>query len=343
MVKLSEIDKFLCYSVQCNGYDISQELNLKMESGIIRILRNNFSRFWNLLSKEQRMKYIKLSVEKEELYNTMEKIIRYSCEVSRKDFNLYFMNFDLLREEYDIYSAESLNYDYDDVDEYNDIKHNILKFWISLTIEKKKKLISIINKYWETNKHKEFIKTEYIEKYNDDERFDCRNQGLKNIDLLCHENMKLINCCNNEIIKLDDLPVGLKALYCEYNKLTSLNNLPRELITLSCRGNNINELLYLPLSLMWLDCSENKINQIEIPAYLEEFYCEDGEINIELFPNMLKEVDINNTYGNIKCKFPYGLEIIESEDIYGVKYINIPKSIKKINNDKINYRITIHS
>lgn len=60
MVKLSEIDKFLCYSVQCDGYDISQELNFKMKSGIIKIMRNNFSRFWNLLSKEQRMKYIKL-------------------------------------------------------------------------------------------------------------------------------------------------------------------------------------------------------------------------------------------------------------------------------------------
>ena len=62
MVKLSEIEKFLCYSIQCNGYYISQELNLKMDSGIIKVLRNNFSRFWNLLSKEQRMKYIKLSV-----------------------------------------------------------------------------------------------------------------------------------------------------------------------------------------------------------------------------------------------------------------------------------------
>lgn len=34
MVKLSEIDKFLCYSVQCDGYDISQELNLERDTYI---------------------------------------------------------------------------------------------------------------------------------------------------------------------------------------------------------------------------------------------------------------------------------------------------------------------
>lgn len=60
MVKLSEIENFLCYSVQCNGYDLSHELNLKRDNYILKIMRNNFSRFWNLLSKEQRIKYVKL-------------------------------------------------------------------------------------------------------------------------------------------------------------------------------------------------------------------------------------------------------------------------------------------
>lgn len=46
-------------------------------------MRNNFSRFWNLLSKEQRMKYIKLSVEKEELYNTMEKINEKKIDIKQ--------------------------------------------------------------------------------------------------------------------------------------------------------------------------------------------------------------------------------------------------------------------
>lgn len=340
MVKLSEIEKFLSYSVQCNGYDISQELNLKRKSYILKIMRNNFSRFWNLLSKEQRIKYIKLSVDKEELYDTMEKIIRYSCEVSRKDFNLYFKDFDLLREEFDVYSAESLSYDYDDIDEYNDMKHNILKFWISLTTKKKKKLIEIVNKYWKNNKYKEFIKIEYVkkkyDKYNETEYLRCEDKGLKNIDLMCHENMKIIICNNNKITKLDDLPIGLEELYCEYNKLKSLNNLPKGLKILCCRYNDINELLHLPLSLIHLDCSENKINQIEIPAYLEEFYCEDGEINIELFPNMLNDIYLNYTKGNIKWKLPYGLKKIVFDKNFGCeKYINVPRSVKKINDKEL--------
>jgi hypothetical protein len=147
--------------------------------------------------------------------------------------------------------------------------------------------------------------------------------------------MKIINCNNNKIMKLDDLPVGLEELYCEYNKLKSLNNLPRGLIKLSCRGNDINELLYLPLSLIWLDCSENKINQIEIPPYLEKFYCEDGNINIELFPNMLIEVYIHETYGNIKWKLPYGVkEIVFDKNFGSEKYMNIPTSVEKVNDKK---------
>lgn len=337
MVIISEIDKFLLYSVQCDGYDISQELKLKRESCILKIMRNNFSKFWNLLSKEQRMKYIKLSVEKEELYEYMEKIIRYSCEVSKKDFNL-------LREEFAVYSAESLSYDMDDmddIDEYNDMKHNILKFWISLSTEKKNKFILIINKYWINNKYKEFIKIEYIQKKidnrNKNEYLHCPNQELKNIDLLCDENMKIINCNGNKITKLDDLPIGLKELYCECNEIKSLNNLPKGLKILCCGYNDINELLHLPLSLIHLDCSENRINQIEIPAYLEEFYCLDGNLNIKLFPNMLNKINLNNTIGNIICKLPYGLkEITFDKDLEREKYINIPRSVKIINSKELN-------
>lgn len=343
MVELSEIDKFLCYSIQSNGNNVLHELNLDADSNILKIMRNNFSRFWNLLSKEQRKQYIKLSVEKEELYDIMEKIIRYSCEVSRNNFMKDFMNLDLLRD-VDLYGIKFINCSSDDVDVYNDLKHNILKFWMSLTKEKKEKIILIINKYWQMNKHKEFIKIPYVDKCNNYkcfncECFDCDNQGLKNIDLLYDDDVELINCSGNNITKLDDLPVGLKVLYCEYNKLTSLNNLPPELKILNCRGNNINELLHLPLSLIWLDCGDcgdAGINQIEIPAYLEVFHCEDAVINLELFPNMLNEIHLGNTEGDIKWKLPYGLEKITlANKLCYEKYINIPKSVKFFNNEKL--------
>jgi hypothetical protein len=111
---------------------------------------------------------------------------------------------------------------------------------------------------------------------------------------------------------------------------------PKGLKILCCRYNDINELLHLPLSLIHLDCSENKINQIEIPAYLEDFYCEDGEINIELFPNMLNEIYLKYTKGNIKWKLPYGLkEIVFDENLGCEKYINVPKSVKIINDKEL--------
>lgn len=64
MVKLSEIDKFFLYSIQSKKDVIINELQLSEEDGILKIMCNNFSRFWNMLSEEQRIKYVKLAVDK---------------------------------------------------------------------------------------------------------------------------------------------------------------------------------------------------------------------------------------------------------------------------------------
>ena len=47
---------------------------------------NNLSRFLNLLTKEQKIKYTILATWKEELYFPIEEIIRYSCVVSNNEY-----------------------------------------------------------------------------------------------------------------------------------------------------------------------------------------------------------------------------------------------------------------
>lgn len=49
--EILKINKFLLYSIQSKGNTIIKELKLDEQSGILKIMRNNFSRFWNLLSK----------------------------------------------------------------------------------------------------------------------------------------------------------------------------------------------------------------------------------------------------------------------------------------------------
>lgn len=275
-------------------------------------------------------------MEKEELYECMEKIIRYSCEVSRKDFNLYFMNFDLLREEFDVYSAESLSHDYDDVDEYNDMKHNILKFWISLTTKKKKKLIEIINKYWENNNYKEFIKIEYVrkkyDKYNETEYLKCEDKGLKNIDLLCHENMKLIICNNNKITKLDDLPIGLEELYCEYNEIKSFNNLPKGLKILCCRYNDINEIEIKKVStkIKISNIVKFKLNEKEVTESVSEINGTMIPMYYELITkNKIHVLDILKELTKIEKKeeniFGMDIEFVKNIDVNNLKINDVLK------------------
>ena len=56
-------------------------------------------------------------------------------------------------------------------------------------------------------------------------------------DLTKYINLKVLNCSNNELTELPNLPNTLIELICSNNKLTELTNLPNTLIKLNC-GNN---------------------------------------------------------------------------------------------------------
>ena len=424
MVKLYEIDKILLYSIQSKKNDIVNGLKLCEENGILKILRNNFSRFWNLITKEQRIKYLKLSIQKEELYESVEKIIRYTDEVSRELFLEKFMGIKLFE---DKYSAYNILTETDDDDKFDNMKHNILRFWMSLDVEEKRKFVYVINNYWEKNKYEEYFYEESykfsedindydIDKYETNKMLFCIEEELESIDLLHTEDMLYINCSYNKIKKLDDLPRHLKTLvcdnnnltmlnnlppkikyldcssndiieilnvpseliflkcssnkitlleklpntlltlFCDYNKITSLENLPNSLellvcddnkITLlenlplglkylSCGKNKINSLNNLPKKLSYLQCSYNRIENIELPVYLQEFISVGSNLELDLFPNMLNHVKLNDVDGYVKWKLPYGIEKISTDNEYNFyETMSIPKSVKILNDKEI--------
>ncbi len=61
MDRLFEIDNVLLYSYQSDDINIIEKINL--DENKIKIMRNNFSRFWNIITKEQRKQYIILSLQ----------------------------------------------------------------------------------------------------------------------------------------------------------------------------------------------------------------------------------------------------------------------------------------
>ena len=85
---------------------------------------------------------------------------------------------------------------------------------------------------------------------------------------------KTLNCANNKLSELPELPKILEYLYCDNNKLTKLPELPKTLKYLYCSDNNLTELPELPQTLKYLDCDNNKLTELpELPKTLEYLYC----------------------------------------------------------------------
>ena len=84
--------------------------------------------------------------------------------------------------------------------------------------------------------------------------------------------LELLDCFDNRLISLPELPEGLGWLDCTNNQLTSLE-LPAGLLSLDCSQNLLTSLGPLPGRLWWLDCSHNQLTSLEsLPEGLEHLY-----------------------------------------------------------------------
>ena len=105
-----------------------------------------------------------------------------------------------------------------------------------------------------------------------------------------------IDCSNNRLLVLPQLPNSLQILYCSYNQLTILPQLPNSLQTLNCTNNQLTTLPQLPNSLQYLYCEYNQLTTLpQLPNSLIYFNC----IN-NLFK--FKYTRSNYKYNNIKNK-----------------------------------------
>ena len=87
------------------------------------------------------------------------------------------------------------------------------------------------------------------------------DQGLVNLpdDIDKYTNIKILNCRNNNITSLDNLPPTLQWLFCSNNEITNLDNLPPTLQRLFCNENQITNLDNIPPTLQMLECDKNPL------------------------------------------------------------------------------------
>lgn len=152
------------------------------------------------------------------------------------------------------------------------------------------------------------------------------------LDLENYYKLEILDCSDNNLTEIINIPDTLEELYCQYNKLIKLDNLPSSLCTLNCSNNSIYQLDNLSDNLCTLNCSNNSIYQLDnLPNSLCTLNCSNNKI-----------CQLDNLHPqNLTCvKFLVLLcwsnGLIElSCDKNNIGYLNvIPKSVKKLNCSK---------
>ena len=139
--------------------------------------------------------------------------------------------------------------------------------------------------------------------YSNITELDLSNKGLTKLpDLSLYTNLKNLNCSQNQITSMDNLPQAITKLECYNNQITSLDNLPQTITTLCCSNNKLTSLDNLPLTLTELYCFNNQITSLDnLPLTLTELYCSGNPLKYDFTPtleNIRKHTQ--NTYIKIK-------------------------------------------
>jgi Leucine-rich repeat (LRR) protein len=133
---------------------------------------------------------------------------------------------------------------------------------------------------------------------------DVSSRGISNLSgIEVFVNDTLLNCSNNQLTSLPNLPLPLTYLYCLENQLTSLPNLPQSLIYINCNDNVLTSLPILPTTLTILICSNNQISSLPtFPQSLINVNCSFNLLNA--LPTLLPSLTTFDCSGNQITSLP---------------------------------------
>ena len=186
--------------------------------------------------------------------------------------------------------------------------------------------------------NKELLK---LLKYNNIEKLNNKYKYVIEIDE--------IDCSNNEITEIINIPYTLKYLNCSYNKITSLLNLPDYMTGLNCKKNPLKELYYpfyikpikYPSKLIYLKFG-NKFNQPidNLPNSLTHLtFGDDFNQPIDNLPNSLTHLTFDSAGTDYYCgsnshsfnqsvdSLPSSLTHLTFNDFFDNYVDNLPNSL----------------
>jgi len=163
----------------------------------------------------------------------------------------------------------------------------------------------------------------YYQLFNDTKKY--KFTDINHLDTLDNKsNIKLLDCSNNQLTQLPQLPKNLKYLYCSSNQLTELPLLPPNLKILDCIYNKLTQLPKLTSNLTNLSCSNNKLNGLpQLPSNLKYIYFNKNSKNLHKYIihckslykykkyNKYRDIDTLNDLLNYIIKNYYYFRIIK--------------------------------
>ena len=123
-------------------------------------------------------------------------------------------------------------------------------------------------------------------KFNDNIKHDY-NSFEEIVKLDNYNDIIYLDCYNNNLSSLPELPNSLKFLYCSNNNLSNLPELPNSLFTLYCWDNKITNLPELPNPLIHFEYYNNPILE-----YIEQYFDNDIYKYIE-HQRQMKKIFVN--------------------------------------------------
>jgi hypothetical protein len=293
----------------------NKEKNNKNYDFLILLMRYNFGKFWNLISLSDKHKFIKMflcesdinvvNIENNDIfsvvYNTLDKIIKYSDNVNLIDHVINFYDVDITNAIYMIEGVENyLNkldckisdniLKYSDKNEIINFRHNICMFWLGLNNQRKTKLINLadmfISKLNQTQLKIINEKRIPYKNYNIDLFDKCKKNviQIKNYDELTNLIWKIEEHKKQSIIvdtiifedidlseyNLMSIPLQIKKIKFAQNGIKSIDQVHDGIEVINCDGNYISNIDNLPTSIKVLICSNNMITSLDnLPDGLE--------------------------------------------------------------------------
>jgi Leucine-rich repeat (LRR) protein len=163
---------------------------------------------------------------------------------------------------------------------------------------------------------------------------DIIDKGIKSLpDLTRFKNLEILNCSNNQLTSLSNLPQNLKILYCYHNQLTSLSNLPQNLKNLDCSNNQLTFLYNLPQNLEILNYSNNQLTLLPtLPQNLKILNCTNNQLtSLSNLPQNLEILYCHNNKLSSLSNLPQNLEILYCTNNQLTLLPILPQNLKILN------------